>query len=120
MKNLVPETMGYEYFKKQNDWVLKKNSFNNNNRTLRHFKVLRKGFVKVGNSQDNNYYSCNSRDQKWWQSHHLNTQCQVWVGVGGGPPHTVGVWGTSPIEFFLILSPGVAFWAISGQFGFLV
>ena len=31
---------GYEYFKKQNDWVLKKDSFNDNNKTLRHFKAL--------------------------------------------------------------------------------
>ena len=41
MKNFVPETMGYEHFKKQNDQVLeKKNSFNDNNKTLCHFKVL--------------------------------------------------------------------------------
>ena len=40
MKNLVTKTKGYEYFKKQNDQVLKKNSFNDNNKTLRHFKVL--------------------------------------------------------------------------------
>ena len=30
MKNFGPETTGYEYFKKQNDRVLKKNSFNDN------------------------------------------------------------------------------------------
>ena len=42
MKNFVPETTGYEYFKKQNDGVLKKKkkSFNDNNRTLCHFKGL--------------------------------------------------------------------------------
>ena len=41
MKNFVPETTGYEYFKKQNDWVLKKKkSFNDNNTTLCYFKVL--------------------------------------------------------------------------------
>ena len=34
MKNFVHETTGHEYFKKQNDRVLKKNSFNDNNRTL--------------------------------------------------------------------------------------
>jgi len=31
MRNFVPETTGYEYFKKQNDWVLKKNSCTDNN-----------------------------------------------------------------------------------------
>ena len=30
MKNVVPETTGYEYFKKQNDRALKKNSLNDN------------------------------------------------------------------------------------------
>jgi len=40
MKNFVPETTGYDYFKKQNDRVLKKNSFTDNNKTLRYFKVL--------------------------------------------------------------------------------
>ena len=40
MKNFVPETTGYEYFKKQNDRGLKKNSFNDNSKTLCHFKVL--------------------------------------------------------------------------------
>ena len=40
MKNFVPETTGYEYFKKQNDWVLKKKLFNVNNRSLCHFKGL--------------------------------------------------------------------------------
>ena len=39
MKNFVPETTGYEYFKEQNDRALKKYSFNDNNKTLRHFKV---------------------------------------------------------------------------------
>ena len=41
MKNFVPETTGYEYFKKQNDRVLKeKKPFTDNNKTLRSFKVL--------------------------------------------------------------------------------
>ena len=40
MKNFIPKTTGHEYFKKQNDRVLKKKSFNDNNKTLRHFKVL--------------------------------------------------------------------------------
>ena len=40
MKSFVPETTGYEYFKKQNDWVLKKNFLNDNNGTLCHFKGL--------------------------------------------------------------------------------
>ena len=31
MKNVFPERMGYEDFKKQYDRVLKKNSFNDNN-----------------------------------------------------------------------------------------
>ena len=39
MKNFVPEMTGYEYFKEQNDRALKKYSFNDNNKTLRHFKV---------------------------------------------------------------------------------
>ena len=34
MKNVFPERMGYEDFKKQYDRVLKKNSFNDNNKTL--------------------------------------------------------------------------------------
>ena len=39
MKNFVHETTGYEYFKKRNDRILKKNSFNDNNSTLCHFKL---------------------------------------------------------------------------------
>ena len=40
MKNFIPETTGYEYFKKQNDQVWKKNLFTDNNRTLCDFKGL--------------------------------------------------------------------------------
>ena len=41
MKNVAPETTGYEYFKKQNDRVLKKIPLMITIRkTLRHFKVL--------------------------------------------------------------------------------
>ena len=40
MKNVIPKMTGFEYFKKWTDLVLKKNSFNKSNETLRHFKVL--------------------------------------------------------------------------------
>ena len=40
MKNFVPETTGCEYFKKQNDRVLKKSTFNDNDRSLCNFKGL--------------------------------------------------------------------------------
>ena len=40
MKHFVPGTTGHEYFKEENDWVLKKNSFNDNSKTLLNLKVL--------------------------------------------------------------------------------
>ena len=40
MKNSAPETTGYEHFKKQNDWVLKKIPLMIIRKTLRHFQVL--------------------------------------------------------------------------------
>ena len=39
-EKFVRKTTGYEYFKKQNDRVLKKNFFDDNNKTLCHLKVL--------------------------------------------------------------------------------
>ena len=56
-------------------------------RNVRYWKVrpgvdFSRVFAKPLNSQDNNY-CCNSKDKKWWQG---CNQCQVRVGVRGGPP----------------------------------